>query len=337
MQIKIKIEDFYREEYRDKEFEGEIRKALAPLGDVVISEEPDFLFCSCFGRKALKYDCTRILFIGENLRPDFNLYDYAIGNDWLEYEDRFLRLPWYNFPGKRKPNTWKALEKHLVSDEELDARQKFCSFVVSNYGANPGREQAFEALNAYKRVESGGRSKNNQPDGKPVADKLEFLRQCRFNIAIENARTAGYCTEKIVDAFAAATVPIYWGDPAVERIYNPEAFINCNDCENAQQIVEKVRAVEENPDRWRYMLRQPAFLHPDQVRKELEEDPLAEFIRYIVAQGPEKSRRRSPDFWQKNNEDKERQLARLAGMWWFKYYAKGERYLWRRARKSYRR
>ena len=136
-----------------------------------------------------------------------------------------------------------------------------------------------------------------------------------------------------MDAFAAATVPIYWGDPAVERIYNPEAFINCNDCKTPQQVVEKVRAVEEDPQRWQYMLRQPAFLHPEQVERELNEDPLAEFIRYIAAQGPEKSRRRSPDFWQKNNEDKERQMAKLADMWWFRYYAKGERYLWRRRKK----
>lgn len=333
MQIKIKLVDFYREEYRDRDLEGEVRKALEPLGEVVLSDEPDFLFCSCFGKQALRYDCTRILYIAENLRPNFNLYDYAIGNDWLTYEDRFLRLPWYNFPGWARERTRLALKKHEVSQEEMKSKKKFCSFVVSNYGANPRREQTFEALSAYKRVESGGRSRNNQPDGKPVEDKLAFLRQCRFNLAFENASTAGYCTEKIVDAFAAATVPIYWGDPAVERIYNPEAFINCNDCKTTQQIVEKVRAVEEDPQRWQYMLRQPAFLHPEQVERELNEDPLAEFIRYIVAQGPEKSRRRSPDFWQKNNEDKERQMAKLADMWWFRYYAKGERYLWRRRKK----
>ncbi|MBQ5754672.1 MAG: hypothetical protein IIV90_03285, partial [Oscillospiraceae bacterium] len=102
---------------------------------------------------------------------------------------------------------------------------------------------------------------------------------------------------------------------------------NCNDCKNEQEIVEKVRAVEEDRQRWKYMIRQPAFANPEQVKKELEQDPLAEFIRYIVAQGPEKSRRRSPDFWQKNYEDRERQLARLARSGWFKYYAKGERYL----------
>ena len=80
----------------------------------------------------------------------------------------------------------------------------------------------------------------------------------------------GYCTEKILDAFAAATVPIYWGDPKVARIYNPEAFIDCTACTSVQDMVEKVRAVEEDRERWLHMLRQPAFTDPERVRQEIE-------------------------------------------------------------------
>lgn len=47
--------------------------------DVTINHKnPDFLFCSIFGNKSFKHHCTKILFMGENATPDFNIFDYAL-------------------------------------------------------------------------------------------------------------------------------------------------------------------------------------------------------------------------------------------------------------------
>lgn len=328
--IKIKFVDFFREEASNHDFEAVVRRACEGLDEVVLSDEPDFIFCSCFGKDALRYDATRILFLGENIRPDFNLYDYAIGSEPLQYADRFLSLQWYNFPGGWEEKGRLALEKHTLPDEVYRSKEKFCNFVVSNYGANPIREAMFEELGSYKRVESGGRSCNNQPDGKPIEDKLTFQRACRFSLAFENAQTIGYCTEKILDAFAAATVPIYWGDPAVGRIYNPDAFINCNEYLTVQGMAERVLAVEANPERWLWMMRQPAFVDPDLVQRQLDENPLYGYLRHIIEQGPQKSRRRSPDHWTGSYEQTARQTARLQRSFWWPGYAKLERNLVKR-------
>ena len=333
MKIKVAFVDFWKEEYVTHDFENRVRAALAGLGELEVctapEQQPDFVFCSCFGNQVQFYGGTRVQIIGENQIPDFNLYDYAIGCHDLSFGDRYLRLPYFTFH-KREAVGRLALEKHTLPLEVYESKQKFCSFVVSNYGANPLREQVFESLSAYKRVESGGRSRNNQPDGRPVEDKLVFQQQCRFSMAFENARTAGYCTEKIVDGFAAATVPIYWGDPEVTRLYNPEAFIDCGDCATVREMVEKVRAVEEDHARWLYMVRQPAYRDEAWARSLLLGDPLGDFIRYIVEQGGEKSRRRSPDFWGGLYEEKARQTARLQRQFWWKYYTKGERFLVRK-------
>ena len=322
--IKFAIVDFFGGE-ADKWFAQLMIDALAPLGKAELSDDPDFVLCSCFGKDVLKYDCTRIQFLGENIRPDFNLYDYAMGGDWMEYEDRFLHLPWYCFPGQERVRE-EALKKHTHPDEYYKAKQGFCNYVVSNYGANPIREQMFEELSKYQWVASGGRSHNNLPDGKPVDDKLEFQKGYRFSLAFENARTSGYCTEKILDAFASGGVPVYWGDPSVARTYNPEAFIDCSSCKTVQEMVEKVRAVEEDPDRWWYMVHQPAFVDNDLVRRQIDSDLMWSFIREIVARGPEGSRRRSPDFWNAKYEQNARQVARIQRTKLWKLYAKGERF-----------
>ena len=91
--------------------------------------------------------------------------------------------------------------------------------------------------------------------------------------------------------------------------------------------MEKVRAVEEDRARWLYMLRQPAFTDPERVRQEIEGNPFGAFMHHLVEQGPEGSRRRSRDFWTAKYEENARQAARLESMGWWKWYAKGERFL----------
>jgi hypothetical protein len=151
------------------------------------------------------------------------------------------------------------LHKHELEEGwDVDAEKKdFCSFVVSN-PKNERRNAAFEALNRYKRVDSGGRFLNNV--GGPVKDKLAFDSTHKFSLCFENGAHNGYTTEKIVEAFAARTVPIYWGDPEINRVFNPKAFINASDYASLDELVEEVRRIDNDDQRYLAMLREPAML-----------------------------------------------------------------------------
>ena len=61
--------------------------------NVEISDNPDFVICSNRGKpfEYMQYDCPRIMFMGENLSPDFTAFDYVIGFDYLEFGDRYFR------------------------------------------------------------------------------------------------------------------------------------------------------------------------------------------------------------------------------------------------------
>jgi hypothetical protein len=52
-----------------------------------------------------------------------------------------------------------------------------------------------------------------------VASKREGLADYLFSIVVENSREEGsnYLTEKLVDALACGTVPVYWGNKVAER------------------------------------------------------------------------------------------------------------------------
>ncbi|MDR2657097.1 MAG: hypothetical protein LBB86_04650, partial [Oscillospiraceae bacterium] len=71
--------------------------ALGKRYDVDVTQPPDVLFHSVFGREFMEYDCLRVFYTGECCTPDFNACDYAIGFDYIDFGDRYLRLPLYLF------------------------------------------------------------------------------------------------------------------------------------------------------------------------------------------------------------------------------------------------
>ena len=284
--LKIKFVDFY------PNFDPQKVPMWACLWEryeVELSEEPEWLIFSVFGEEHLKYNnCVKIFFTGENQAPDFNLCDYALGFEYMDFGDRYLRFPLWAMYAK---DTDAMLKKH--QEVNLSDKTDFCSFVVSNPHGNEARGQFMDVLSTYKSVHSGGRWRNNV--GGPVADKLAFQRTHKFSIAFENTSHPGYTTEKLVQAFAAQTVPIYYGDPRVAETFNTEAFINCNDFPNWESVVERVKEIDQNDELWLKMLQTPALKEPTEAA-DLRE-ALKRFLYHIFDQEPEKAKRYSRDYW----------------------------------------
>lgn len=46
------------------------------------------------------------------------------------------------------------------------------------------------------------------------------LRDYRYSIVIEAERTPGFFSEKLIDCLSMGTIPIYWGDPEISRIFS---------------------------------------------------------------------------------------------------------------------
>ncbi len=241
----------------------------------------DLVFGSPIGsaRKILSYQNTkRVFYTGENESPNFNLFDYAIGFDELDFRDRYLRMPLYythlhyeaqsvndtTAPYKIKDNSLYALKKpshcfkenhpHLcavVNNESDPLKRGFASFVASNANA-PIRNAFYEALNSIEPVAGGGAVKNTL--GYNVKNKSEFLSQYKFNLCFENSQGYGYVTEKIIDAYFSHTIPIYWGSPSVVKDFNPKSFVNVHDFKNFDEAIDHVRYLHTHPNAYLDML-----------------------------------------------------------------------------------
>ena len=227
--------------------------------EVVLSDWPDYLIYSCFGKEHRRYKCVRIFYSGENRRADFRECDYAFTFDYLD-NPRHYRLPLYGL--YHQPH-------ELVKSEDFDVeavlreKTRFCSFVFSNSYA-PARNRFFHKLSKYKRVDSGGRYLNNV--GGPIPDKLAFIKAYKFDVAFENSSYPGYTTEKITQPMRTHTVPIYWGNPLVDRDFNPGSFVNYFDFRDEDELIEHIIRVDNDENLYREYLVQPCY-HDNKVNE----------------------------------------------------------------------
>ena len=214
----------------------------------------------------------KVHFTGENTPPipeaQLNLgfeQRYMAGENYLRFPLWLLEIDWFGADPSKIRNPI-PIPLSLCTNPPKGQRDRFCAFVVSN-PMNPVRNAAFKSLDAWKRVDSAGAVFNTMGPGLFAgagggggeARKVEFLKDYRFCITYENSSAPGYCTEKLLHAKAAGCVPIYWGDPYVERDFDPAGFIDARAFRTPEELVAAVRRVEEDPALWGQMAAVPAL------------------------------------------------------------------------------
>lgn len=275
--IKIDFVDFFRG--FDKE-NNQFTHILRERYDVEISDTPDYIFFSSFGKHFLDYDCVKIYFTGECIVPDFNLCDYAMAFDHISFGDRYLRVPLYEVL-HYKPK-YQALINGTIP---VKSKTDFCGFVVSNDQGMKERLQMYKLLSAYKKVDSGGHYMNNI--GGPIKDKFAFDQSHKFSLAFENCSHKGYTTEKIVEAFAAGAIPIYYGNPEIGKEFNTKAFVNTHDFASLEDAVKRVIEIDQNDELYKQMKAEPIITG---ARK--DDSELRAFLYNIFDQPLDAARRR---------------------------------------------
>ena len=238
-------------------------------------EQADLVFTSVFPHAPARFPHKTICVIWENARPNYRFYHYSLSSDPDSYGGRNIRVPlWYTEIGwTPEYRRWNVSGGGSHGNEPLlhlpalleprtrpfRVRPRFCGFVASN--PESYRLMAAEALGRIGEVEMFG----------PVAgtvdrrSKYEILRDHTFNLCFENSLFPGYHTEKLIQAWAAGAVPLYFGDSTVAQDFNPAAFLNAHDFPSLAAFAVEVerlykdRAALEAMWRERLLLRAPSL------------------------------------------------------------------------------
>lgn len=256
--------------------------------------QPNVLIFGPFGtewKKEQWKSVKKVHFTGENTQPQFgdgvelNLgYAHAdfVNESYIRFPLWMIEIDWFGGNSEliQNPKLLSIDRCTKVYPGEIGEKTKFCAFVVTN-PCNPVRNDAFHWLSQYKKVDSAGRLFNNIGDeifaglggGGGELKKHEFLKKYKFCLAYENSSSPGYTTEKLLHAKAAGCIPIYWGDPKVERDFQTGGFIDARKMTSPDELIQAVRSIDENPSEYLTKLAIPALddYKRDLVRRTLRE------------------------------------------------------------------
>lgn len=225
--------------------------------------QADIIFGSCFGNSILQYKnskAVKIFFTGENVRPNLNEYDYSISFDLDSIGGRNIRFPLWNL----YVNWWDVDSENINLTEfnkvhnpiDVYNRKEFCCIVIGNPVQN--RIDVSRKLSEYKPVHGYGSVFGNRFDGR----KIELLQKYRYNICFENAIHPGYHTEKLLEAKIAGCIPIYYGDDTASIDFNEKCFINYKNYNSPEALLEYIKYLEENEDKFLEIASEPLFVNP---------------------------------------------------------------------------
>jgi len=139
---------------------------------------------------------------------------------------------------------------HISPDSiGIHSKTKLISIISSgSRGTPPGYGLRHEAISRF-----GTRMDVMGSGYKPIEHKEAGLVDYMFSVAIENSAIDDYFTEKIIDCFAAGTVPIYWGTRNIGKYFDAGGILWFNTLDELDRILCHI-----SPDLYRGMLRSVA-------------------------------------------------------------------------------
>ena len=284
--------------------EGFKRYLLWYLKDTFIVQfddiNPDYLIYNVFGYKENnpKYNNTiKIAIYTENTIPDLFKCDYAIGHAHISYLDRYFMLP---FCFLSKLNRTKHLNFEKIRNEVIKRpRKKFCIAAISQISpkfTDFFRLNFTKELNKYKKVDMGGKY-NNNIEG-PIKNKIEFFKDYKFSIAMENTNGDGYVSEKIIDSFISGTIPIYYGSYMIDEYINPKSYILIKGPEDMKEKIEYIKKIDNNKKLYRSILKEKVIIDDNIIGKMQKEQ--SDFWIHIFNQDLKKAKRNTFSYYNNN-------------------------------------
>ena len=155
------------------------------------------------------------------------------------------------FGGEEGP----ALFEKTKNVSILSSNKKRTSLHVLRYSLAEKIERRVPAVDVYRQLGSSLRSpilhtaRGTSVFLGPHLPALDYLRDYRFSIVIENNRDDLYFTEKLLNCFATGTVPIYRGARSIGSLFDARGIIQWN---NPRTLLSKLSKLNEDDyaNRW---------------------------------------------------------------------------------------
>jgi hypothetical protein len=220
--------------------------------DIVVTfnlNEADILMESIFTNETyINYKKWKasFLFTGESYYAQCMLNNLSLYTCILGFNptvDNFVEFPFYIVYLKSYPNMT-FIPTKIISNN-------YTSAVISN-GSSNERISFLNKLEDKMTVLYGGFYKNNiggRVEGNFASETLlNFYKNSKFVITMENTKIGHYITEKLINGFRAGIIPIYWGSQHISEHFNSKRFIILEDTTESSinKVIDKIANMSDN-------------------------------------------------------------------------------------------
>lgn len=188
----------------------------------------------------------------------------SIGFDYIDHP-KYIRFPYWIVTMFQPNDTLNSILntcKNIEDNRNNSVREKFCAFICrEDYFGD--RAKFADIISEIDSLHFPGKFRHN--DDELITsfndNKIEYLRQFKFNLCLENSDNNGYVTEKIFDAIKAGCIPIYWGSenrPEPE-ILNQDRILFLKLNGDNSEVLKKINLLNTDPKAYTEFINQPIF------------------------------------------------------------------------------
>lgn len=219
-------------------------------------------------------DGGKIFFSGENLDKRFTKWNWIFGDYCIKDVDlamgfadlkneKYMRLPLWITYVFSPTSTATDISEKISRINNVRFNKKMDSVLLAGHDKHGTRKMIYDGLKNIFDIKCAGKWNNNTDElwTKYNNNKIEYIKNFKFNICPENINTPNYVTEKLFEAFLADCIPIYYGadNNPEPNIINDNAVLfwkkNNDNKENKKLILELLG----NDKLYREFISQPKF------------------------------------------------------------------------------
>ena len=176
---------------------------------------------------------------------DLNYPDNYFGNNTNVYDVSVAAMSLFIRPSINTDNLEILLTTPLINITKTNwFNRDFVSYLYLH--KRPLREKMFDLL-SEKSSKKIPRLKGNERNTEFIMEEAVLIqKKYKFSISMEHSSHYDYITEKIMNAYLAGQIPIYWGCPNVNEYFNSKSFINLHDFSDLNEACDYIIHVNNN-------------------------------------------------------------------------------------------
>lgn len=233
----------------------------------IYGEHDDSISRNIPGKKVF-YSCEDVNLRSWPVMERFGYYglsfvDLALGTDLITHP-KYFRFPYWVLRNFSPYSNEEAIEDRIEYLNSRNYEKTKNVSQISSHDWGKTRSKIADDVEKITKIDYAGKWRNNTSELWETYNdnKLEFLKQYKFNICAENVNDTGYITEKLFEAIDGGCIPLYigGGDYLEPKVLNKNAILLWNMNGDNTDTIELFKTLLFDEESYKEFKEQPPLL-----------------------------------------------------------------------------